>query len=146
MSRRASGLAALGLIAAVALAACGNSSLTPAQVRARAGRICINAANHLDAIRAPTAASGAQTFVRRGIAVLAPEVRRLRALQTRGPVAGAVRALDGELAALRGTLTGLRSGNDPVVAFKTLQRQLAPLELRVNAAWRTLRIPVCVSR
>ena len=146
MTRRACGLVTFGLIAALALAACGAGSLTPAQVRARAGRICVNAANHLDAIRAPTATSGAQMFLRRGTAVLAPEVRGLRALHARGPVASAARALDGELAALRAALTGLRAGHDPVVAITTLQQQLAPLELRVNAAWRELRIPACVSR
>lgn len=140
------GLVALGLIAVLALAGCGTISLTPAQVRARAARICVNAANHLDAIRAPTATSGAQSFLRRGVAVLAPEVRRLRALHARGPVAMAVSAIDGELAALHATLTGLRAGHDPVVAITALQPRLAPLELRVNATWRALRLPACVSR
>ena len=140
------GLVAPGLTAALTLAACGSLSLTPAQVRSRAARVCVNAANRLDAIHAPTATSGAQAFLRRGIAVLEPEVRELRALHSRGPVAAAVHAIDGELAALHGTLSGLRAGNDPVVAIKTLQPQLAPLELRVNAAWRALRLPACVSR
>lgn len=140
------GLVALSLIGAVALPACGTLALTPAQVRTRAARICVSAANQLDAIPAPSATSGGQTFLRRGIAVLAPEVRRLRALHARGPVATAMLALEGELAALRATLAGLRAGHDPVVAIIALQPRLAPLELRVNTAWRALRIPACVSR
>ena len=140
------GLVALGLIGAVALPACGTLPLTPAQVRTRAARICVSAANQLDAIAAPSATSGGPTFLRRGIAVLAREERRLRALHARGPVAAAMRALDGELAALRATVAGLRAGHDPVVAISALQPRLAPLELRANAAWRTLRVPGCVSR
>jgi hypothetical protein len=37
----------------------------------------------------------------------------------------------------------VKAGNDPIVAFKTLQTQLAPLETRARPAWRALGVPGC---
>ena len=65
---------------------------------------------------------------------------------TSGSLHVATLAMQGELAALRSSLKGLRAGNDPVVAIKTLQQQLIALEQRANGAWRTLKVPACVSR
>ncbi len=52
-------------------------------------------------------------------------------------------ATEQELKVLQSTLKGLKAGNDPIVAFKTLQTQLAPLEKEAGAAWQALRIPAC---
>ena len=53
-------------------------------------------------------------------------------------------ATEQELKALQSSLKGLKAGNDPVVAIKTLQAQLVPLEKRASAAWLALKIPACV--
>lgn len=146
-TRRAiGGLVALSLPAVVVLAACGTSELTPTQIRGQATRICTLAAQRTAAIALPERPSGGQRFLGLGIAVLAAEVRDLRAFGQNAPLGTAVTAMAGELAALRSSLKGLRTGNDPVVAIKTLQQELEPLERRAIAAWRTLRVPACVSR
>jgi hypothetical protein len=44
---------------------------------------------------------------------------------------------------LQSSLKGLKAGNDPIVAVKTLQTQLAPLEKQAGAAWRALGVPEC---
>jgi hypothetical protein len=44
---------------------------------------------------------------------------------------------------LQSSLKGLQAGNDPIVAVKTLQVQLAPLETKARAAWRALGVPGC---
>jgi hypothetical protein len=46
-----------------------------------------------------------------------------------------------ELAELR-----LRHGGDPVQIFHLLATRIAPLEIRANGAWTSLRIPACVER
>ena len=50
-------------------------------------------------------------------------------------------ATEQELKALQSSLKGLKAGNDPIVAIKTLQTQLAPLEKQASAAWRALGVP-----
>ncbi|HEY5188235.1 MAG TPA: hypothetical protein VII87_04320 [Solirubrobacteraceae bacterium] len=134
------------LLVALALAGCGSSGLTPSQLRTSATRICGVANQELNTIALPEAPSAGQHFISRGIAVLTPEVAKLRALRGTGTFQTAVAATAAELAALRFTLKGLRAGNDPVVAIKTLEQRLLPLETRANTAWRTLSISSCVSR
>ena len=128
------------------LAGCGAAGLTAAQVRYRATQICDRATGRSAVIRLPGTPSGGQRFLVQGIAMLANETRALRSLGDHGPVHVAVSAMAAELVALRSSSKGLRAGNDPVVVFKTLQQQLAGLEQRANTAWRTLRVPACVSR
>jgi hypothetical protein len=84
--------------------------------------------------------------VRSGIAVLRPELVKLRTLQGPDEYRRAVAAMAGELAALRFTLRGLRAGNDPVVAIKTLQQMLAPIEVRADDAWLSLGVGACANR
>jgi hypothetical protein len=139
-------LAVIGLLAGVALAGCGASSLSASQLRSRAAHICTVSALEAGAIPTPTTPAEGARFVRSGIAVLRPELVKLRTLQGPDEYRRAVAAMAGELAALRFTLKGLRAGNDPVVAIKTLQRQLAPIELRGSRAWSALGIPACASR
>lgn len=146
MRRRALGvLIALSVPLILMLAGCGGG-LSAAQVRSRATQICELAADRTAAITLPEAPGGGQRFLARGIAVLAPEIHALRSLGDHGPVHSAVSAMQAELAALRSSLKGLRAGNDPVVAIKTLQQQLLGLEQQANGAWRMLRVPACVSR
>ena len=87
---------------------------------------------------------------RRGISALAPELKALARLQPGGDAAriyaGAVTDGREELQALRFTVKGLRAGNDPVVAIKTLQQTLTPPESRADDAWGSLGIEACATR
>jgi hypothetical protein len=138
---------ALTVALAVELAGCGGTSLSTSQLRARAARICGVAQLKADRIPTPTVPAQGASYLRLGIAVLAPEVKELRALPAPGDQAGAYRgalkAVAAEMRALRSSLKGLKDGNDPVVAIKTLQQQLRPLEARADEAWRSLAIPAC---
>ncbi len=146
MRRRALGvLIALSVPALPMLAGCG-SGLTSVPVRHRATQICQRAAGRAAAIRLPASPDGGRHFLARGIAVLGPEIRALAGLGDHGSLHAAVSAMQAEVTELRSALKGLRAGNDPVVAIKTLQQHLVGPERRANTAWRTLRVPACVSR
>ena len=135
-----------GVLAALALAACGSGGLSPSQLAASANRLCDAANEKMNAISLPETPSAGKRFLSRGIAVLAPEVTELRELGATGTFRTAVDATGAELAALRSALKGLQAGNDPVTAIKTLDQQLLPLEARANQAWQSLGIRACVSR
>jgi hypothetical protein len=47
------------------------------------------------------------------------------------------------LALLRSALRGLKAGNDPVVAIKTLQDELGPAEDAAGHAWQEVDVPAC---
>jgi hypothetical protein len=134
---------------ALLMSACGGaSSLSARQLRARATRACAAATARLDSIPTPKAPAAGASFLRRGIAALGPELARLATLHPTGELGAAYdrarTATEQELAALKSSLKGLRAGNDPVVAIKTLQTELVGLEKRATAAWRQLEIPGCV--
>jgi hypothetical protein len=141
---------ALGAAVVLALAGCGSSPLTTGVLRARATRICRLASGRADRIPTPVLPVQGLTFLKRGIAVLQPELTALVKLHPGGqaaPVyATALQAFRGELAMVKATAESLRRDADPVIAVKTLQRQLAPLQARENAAWESLEIPACLAR
>ena len=149
-SRRARAPAlALASALTIAVTGCGaSSSVSARQLRAEAARACTTATQRLDRIPTPHVPSQGAAFLRRGIAALRPQVHSLAGLHPDGELgdrfAQARTATEQELTALESSLKGVRAGNDPVVAIKTLQAQLAPLEKRASAAWLALRIPACV--
>jgi hypothetical protein len=148
VSRRLSlGLLAAALLSAALLAGCGSTALTGSQLRSRADRICKLATQRTDRITTPTMPTQEASFVSRGIAAMTPEVTALRRLRAPGGMADdyrdAVEATGAELTALRSTRKGLKAGNDPVVAIKTLQQQLAPAEMKASIAWSALELPAC---
>ncbi len=138
---------AAALLVAALLAGCGSTALTDSQLRTRAGRICTLATQRTDHIATPRMPTQEAAFVSRGIAAMTPEVTALRRLRAPGDMADdyrdAVEAIAAELTALRSTLKGLKAGNDPVVAIKTLQQQLAPAEFTAGIAWSALELPAC---
>jgi hypothetical protein len=146
VKRLAGLLAVLGL----ALTACGSSSLSADQLRSGATRTCNLARRRTDQIPTPTAPAEGIHFLSQGIAALTPMHATLTRFRPPGDLAHDYRtAVDNtgkELAALRFTLTSLKSGNDPIVAMKTLQARLTPLEAKGSAAWRSLQIPACELR
>ena len=140
-------LAALG---AIGLAGCGNSSLSSAQLRIQADRMC-SLANQRTA-RIPTPATPADTvaFLRRGIGVMRPELVALRSLhppKDAGDVYSAsLTAFSKKLGAMRTTMREISFGHDPVVAIKALQRELAPLEAQEDGGWQALDVSACLNR
>jgi hypothetical protein len=133
------------------LAGCGSTpppSLV--QLRAQATRICASAGHRLGLIATPHSEADAESFLRRAVAVLGPELTQLRKLGAPSEGADVYRtaldALSGELLALKGTIRALRRQQDPVIAFKTLQQHLGPLEAQADGAWRALQIPACLER
>jgi hypothetical protein len=135
---------------ALALAACGGSSLSAKQLRSGAGRICAGAQRATERIATPATPKDGVKYLSLGVAALTPQLKALRALHPPSDLAGqynsAVGATAGELRALRSAAKGLKGGGDPVVEFKTLQQRLRPLEARANQAWESIGIETCASR
>jgi len=145
-SAKSSAAAALACTALL-LGGCGSSSLSSAQLRRRASRICVTAQRASESIAAPTDPTKGEPFLQRGIAALAPPVSALHQLKPSSDIqdgyATALRATDRELALLRSALRGLKAGNDPVVSIKTLQDELGPAEDAAGRAWRAVDVPAC---
>ncbi|MGZ4166947.1 MAG: hypothetical protein ACXVR1_12740 [Solirubrobacteraceae bacterium] len=149
MTPRRAWAPALALALALATAGCGgSSSMSARQLRTKATRACTVATQRLDRIPTPKVPSEGAAFLRRGISALAPELAALALLHPDGQLgeqfSRARATTERELKALQFSLKGLRTGNDPVVAIKTLQAQLIGLEKRASAAWLALNIPACV--
>ena len=89
-------------------------------------------------------------FLKRGIAVLKPEFAALRRLRPPSSSAAdystSMAAFSQKLGALGNAVRALTAGQDPTTVVKLLQRQLAPIETRENAAWAALQIPSCANR
>jgi hypothetical protein len=141
---------ALTAVLALALAGCGSAPLSTGALRTRAARVCQLASARAQGIPTPTLPVQANTFLKRGVAVLAPELMALIKLRPGAEASPtyttALQAFRRELAMVKDTAESLRRGGDPVIAVKTLERQLAPLQARENAAWESLQIPACLAR
>jgi hypothetical protein len=112
--------------------------------------VCTSAGRSLGRIATPQTEAGGAAFLKRGIAVLRPELGRLRTLSPPTDDAdvyqSALSAIDGEVRALRGAVRALGRQQDPVIAFKTLQQRLGHLESQADNAWQALQIPACLQR
>lgn len=136
------------LMLALALSGCGGSdSMSARQLRTGAARVCAVATQRLNAIPTPQVPSQGESFLRRGIGALRPELAALSTLHPTGEPAvhfrKALSATAQELKVLQSSLKGLKAGNDAIVAFKTVETELAPLEAQASAAWRALGVPAC---
>jgi hypothetical protein len=143
----------LAIVAGAAIAAGGCGGSPPPSLvtlRTQATAICSGASREIGRIATPRSDVAGEAFLRRGIAVLAPERRQLGSLTAPSEAAdvyrAGVRALSGELAALRQATRALARQQDPVIAFRTLQQRLAPLESQADDAWQALQVPACTSR
>lgn len=148
--RRLSIAAVSALAAALALAGCGDGSLSADQLRSRASSICTRTAAATDRIPVPSSPDEGVRFLRDGIARLRPANGRLERLEApkhlRTSYTRAV-ALGGlELVAIERQAQAIDGGADAIDAFRRLQGQLAPLTDREDAYWRALGIPDCVRR
>ncbi len=136
-------------LAAVTFAGCGSNELSDKQLRTRASTVCRTTARQTNRIPTPSGPDGGAAFLRRGAVLLKPEVTRLGALRPPSDLAevyrNSVRAMGDEVSELELTARRLRGGLDPVVAIKTLQEQLGPLESTADGGWRALDVPACLS-
>lgn len=140
-------MAAVATALVPGLAGCGSASVSANHLRSGAARACAVAGRRLSRIAVPHDSAGAAAFLRGGIDALGPELTALDRLsptpQLAAPYRRARSATQRELAALHSTLHTLSAGDDAVVAIKTLQQELAPLERQASAAWRALGVPRC---
>lgn len=142
--------AILAGVVALALSGCGTASPSMTRLRLEATRVCAQALARSARIEPPAVPARTAAFLRRGIAVLTPELAELRALTAPSEQAGvysdALAALAREVTLLATTIHGLDRGADPVSAVKTLQKRLAPVESAGDAAWTKLQVPACGNR
>jgi hypothetical protein len=141
--------AVIAVAIALGLVGCGASSLSASQLRTGATRICRLSERRTAQIPTPTLASAASRYLRGGILVLTPELTRLRALHPPADVAGpylaALQATGAEVGALRFARKRLDSGEDPLVAVKSLEQLLRPLEARADRAWSSVGAAPCIA-
>ncbi len=141
---------AAAMMALLTLTGCGASSLSTVQLRNDASKVCVAASARAAQIPLPGSAAAARAFLVHGVAALTPELVGLRRLTAprglTGVYAVALTGLERERRALQSTVSDLSGGADPVVAIRTLQAELAPIEGRGNGAWRKLGIPACAQR
>ncbi|MGI8412977.1 MAG: hypothetical protein ACR2QA_10945 [Solirubrobacteraceae bacterium] len=140
----------MALLSAVAICGCGGTSLSTAQLRRQATRICAAARVRTVRIPTPVNPAGGAAFLAGGTAVLSPELAALRRLTPTGdPARTYMRTIDAfsqMLAELHAGVIGLHRGSDPVIVIKTLQAHLAPLESVQQRGWEALGIPACVNQ
>jgi hypothetical protein len=135
---------------AALVAGCGSSSLSASQLRSQAAQVCEQAGQQTGNIKDPTRLSGGVIFLRRGIAVLSPELHQLQKL-TPSPASersysAALGAFSEELHDLTTTVHGLAKGEDPVDSMQSLEDHLEPLQTREDVAWRALGISACIAQ
>jgi hypothetical protein len=122
--------------------------LSSLQLRAQAGAICSAASAAAQAIPAP-GWRGAPRFLARGVAVLQPELVRLRSLHPTGGAGATYRlalsSLRAELGAIARARLRLARGGDPVLTVQRLAHELAPPEAVARRAWEALGIPTCLA-
>ena len=150
MSARARFTARALALALAGCAGCGTTPLSLTQLRSSATQVCQQATKRAQRIPNPASPEAADAFLRRGIGVLRSEFAGLRALRPPNNLADTYRAslddLSEQVRLLREADQHLAAGADPVMAVRRLQAQLAPLESRADANWRSLEIPACASQ
>jgi outer membrane murein-binding lipoprotein Lpp len=140
-------VACAAAITALLAAGCGSSSPSQTQLRTQAATICAHADRVISRIATPAAGAGGEAFLRRGVSALKPELQQLRQLKPPDDAADvwstATRTVSAQLSAIESTANQIRQGADTTLAYKSLQRTLAPLETQANNAWSALEIPAC---
>lgn len=141
---------ALALVALLALAACGDDSLTAQQLHDRATAICARTAAATDRVAVPNAPSQGGRFLRQGLAHLRPAAAQLSALKAPSDVRErydrAVQLARQEIALIARYERAISSGDDVIDTYRTLDAALEPLLREENAYWRGLEVPACVRR
>jgi hypothetical protein len=142
--------AASAIVIAVLLAGCGGSSkLSGDQLRTRATTLCADAGHQTDRIPTPSSPAGGAAFLKRGVAVLEPELAGLKVLKPPTELAQvystSIGAFSQKVNAIKAAVRELGSGANPVTAMTALQQRLAPIELAEDGAWQALEVPACLN-
>jgi hypothetical protein len=139
-----------GVAVALGFAGCGGDTLSSQDLRTKATTVCSAAMKQINLIAMPNSSTGGIAFLRRGAAILRPELTALAMLHpphaAATTYANSLGGLTQTVSVLDATAAGLTRGDDPAVAFKSLQQQLAPIELQANQGWQALEIPACAIR
>jgi hypothetical protein len=150
MRRAAATVAPLLAVLALVLAGCGTTTLTAAQMRTQAGRICAHAAERAARIPAPATPDASERFLRAGLGAMRPAAEGLRALkppdEMRESYGQAVALNAKALASVARQEHAIARGEDAPTAFRRLQAELDPIVRVEDATWRALQIPACVTR
>jgi hypothetical protein len=150
MCRRLAPLLLACLLPALALAGCGDDSLTAQQLHDQATAICERTAAATDRIVVPSTPSQGGRFLQQGLAHLRPAVAALRALKApkelRDRYDRAVQLAGQEAALIARHEREIAGGEDVIDTFRRLETALEPLTMQENAYWRGLEIPACVRR
>ena len=150
MSARRPAAFCAALALATCAAGCGGGSPTASRLRSDATSVCNAAGARAARIAIPSSPAEVAPFLQLGIRALQPELVQLRRLrpprEAASAYSGAVGSFAGELTTMEDTLQRLHHGADPVGEVQGLQRRLAPLEARENAAWEALGVSACMNR
>jgi hypothetical protein len=140
----------LALLGTALTAGCGGSSLSDRQLHAHATQLCSLAGSQTARIPAPNSPGDSSAYLKRGIAVLQPELVGLRRLHPPSDVAdvyaNTVNTFSQKLSYLESTVQRLDGGAEPIAAMRALQRKIGPLESQENGGWDALELPACMSR
>jgi hypothetical protein len=138
------------LLVVLLLKSCGDDSLSEGELRTQAGAICARVSEATDRVAVPNAPAGGERFLREGLVLMIPAIRRLRELKApeklRGSYEHAIAATQHQLDLIADELREIRSGGDAIGGFQVLQRELDTASAIANSSWTTLHIPACVSR
>lgn len=138
------------VLLSLALAGCGDDSLTAQQLHDQATTICARTAAATDRVVVPSTPSQGGRFLQQGLAHLRPAVAQLRALKApeelRERYDRAVELAGQEAALIARHERAIASGDDVIDTYRQLEAALEPLVMQENAYWRGLQVPACVRR
>lgn len=147
---RAVPLATAVVLLLLALAGCGDNSLTAQQLHDQASAICTRTAAATDRIVVPSTPSQGGHFLQQGLARLRPAVAQLRELKAPANVRArydrAVQLAGQEAALIARHERAIARGDDVIDTYRQLEAALEPLLMQENAYWRGLQVPACVRR
>jgi len=140
----------IAVASALTLAACGEGTLSSAQLRTRASAICVRTAAATDRVAVPSTPAQGGRFLREGLAQLRPAAAQLGALRPPSRLHDryerAVQLARREIALIAEHQRAAAHGEDVIDTYRRLERRLAPLEREENAYWRGLQVPACIRR
>jgi hypothetical protein len=150
MLRRLAPLAIAVALLPLALAGCGDDSLTAQQLHDQATAICTRTAEATDRVVVPSTPSQGGRFLAQGLAHLRPAVALLRDLKApkdlRERYDRAVQLAGQEVALIARHEREIARDEDVIDTYRRLETALEPLTMQENAYWRGLEIPACVRR
>jgi hypothetical protein len=138
------------LLAALALGGCGETSLSAAQLRTQASKICAQASARSDRVPPPSGPEQGERFLREGIAALRPAAKALAQLEPpsdlRESYRQAVQLNAQALALIERHERAIARGEDAAAEFNALQLALDRIVPIERSTWQALQISACAPR